>query len=162
MFDDPEALLRAATILRTHNYAGLDALTPYPVHGLPEALGLKTSWMPRVTKTAFFIGAGLGFAFQVWVLGWTWRLNIAGKPFVPVPALMPVTFESGILVAGIATFVAMLIAVKLRPTTHYVPFDLALTNDRFALLVPGTAAEMGPIRALLEQLGAAEVRTVAN
>jgi hypothetical protein len=162
LFDDPESLLDGARAVRQGGCTGIDALTPYPVHGLDEALDLKASWMPRVTKTAFFAGATLGFAFQAWVLDWTWRINIAGKPFLPVPALMPVAFECGILIAGISTFVATLIALRLRPTTKYSAIDAGVSDDRFALLVPAEPTQENEIRVLLERSGAAEVRTLGT
>ncbi|MGH9416274.1 MAG: DUF3341 domain-containing protein [Terriglobales bacterium] len=161
LFREPHALLEAVKGVRAKGYRGLDAYTPYPVHGLSEALGLKISWMPRVTKTGFFVGAGLGFTFEAWTMAWAWPLNIAGKPFVSVPAYMPVTFESGILIAGIATFIAVLIAGRLVPAPTFKNLDDRLTNDRFGLYVPVRPYEAGNVQTLLRELGAEEVRDLA-
>ncbi|MGH9395191.1 MAG: DUF3341 domain-containing protein [Terriglobales bacterium] len=161
LFLDPQHLLNAVKTIRDKGYRGLDAYTPYPVHGLSEALGLKISWMPRVTKTAFFVGAGLGFTFEAWTMAWAWPLNIAGKPFISVPAYMPVTFESGILIAGISTFIAVLIAGRLRPAPDFVNLDASLTNDRFGLYVPVRPYEAGNVQEMLKGLGALEVRDLA-
>ncbi|HET9783628.1 MAG TPA: DUF3341 domain-containing protein [Terriglobales bacterium] len=161
MFLDPERLLAAIKAVREQGYRGIDAYTPYPVHGLSEALGLKISWMPRVTKTAFFVGAGLGFTFEAWTMAWAWPLNIAGKPYISVPAYMPVTFESGILIAGISTFIAVLIAGRLRPAPNFQNLDDSLTNDRFGLYVPVRPYEQANVQELLTSLGAEEVRNLA-
>jgi hypothetical protein len=161
LFLDPERLLAAIKAVREQGYRGIDAYTPYPVHGLSEALGLKISWMPRVTKTAFFVGAGLGFTFEAWTMAWAWPLNIAGKPFISVPAYMPVTFESGILIAGISTFIAVLIAGRLRPAPNFKNLDDSLTNDRFGLYVPVRPYEQANVQELLTSLGAEEVRNLA-
>ncbi|HXR97915.1 MAG TPA: DUF3341 domain-containing protein [Terriglobales bacterium] len=158
MFRDPQLLVDAVKAIREKGYRGLDAYTPYPVHQLPEALGLKISWMPRVTKTAFFVGATLGFTFEAWTMAWAWPLNIAGKPFISVPAYMPVTFESGILIAGISTFIAVFVAAKLRPAPDFVNIDARLTNDRFGLYVPVRPYEAGSVHDLLKSLGAEEVK----
>lgn len=161
LFLDPQCLLDAIKAIREKGYRGLDAYTPYPVHGLPEALGLKISWMPRVTKTAFFIGATLGFTLEAWTMAWAWPLNIAGKPFISVPAYMPVTFESGILIAGISTFTAVFVAAKLRPAPKFFNLDDSLTNDRFGLYVPVRPYEAGTVQEMLKGLGALEVRDLA-
>jgi hypothetical protein len=161
LFLDPERLLAAIKAVREQGYRGIDAYTPYPVHGLSDALGLKISWMPRVTKTAFFAGAGLGFTFEAWTMAWAWPLNIAGKPFISVPAYMPVTFESGILIAGISTFIAVLIAARLRPAPDFKNLDDSLTNDRFGLYVPVRPYEQANVQELLTSLGAEEVRNLA-
>ncbi|MGH9480468.1 MAG: DUF3341 domain-containing protein [Terriglobales bacterium] len=161
LFVDPHSLLTATSTIREKGYRGLEAYTPYPVHGIDKALGLKMSWMPRVTKTMFFVGAGLGFTFEAWTMAWAWPLNVAGKPFVSVPAFMPVTFESGILIAGISTFIAVLIAGRLRPAPNFVPLDRRLTNDRFGLYVPVRPYEASNVQALLKELGAVEVKDLA-
>jgi hypothetical protein len=161
LFLDPHQLLGAIRAVREKGYRGLDAYTPYPVHGIDKALGLKLSWMPRVTKTMFFVGATLGFTFEAWTMAWAWPLNIAGKPFISVPAYMPVTFESGILIAGISTLTAVFIAGQLRPAPNFVPLDRALTNDRFGLYVPVRPYESGNVQTLLKELGAVEVRDLA-
>ena len=161
LFTDPQSLVDAIKVVREKGYRGLDAYTPYPVHQVPEALGLKISWMPRVTKTAFFVGATLGFTFEAWTMAWAWPLNIAGKPFISVPAYMPVTFESGILIAGISTFTAVLIAARLRPAPDFHNLDDSLTNDRFGLYVPVRPYETGVVQNLLKSLGALEVRELA-
>ena len=161
LFLDPHTLLNAIRAIREKGYRGLDAFTPYPVHGMDKALGLKISWMPRVTKTAFFVGAGLGFTFEAWTMARAWLLNIGGKPYVSVPAYMPVTFESGILIAGISTFIAVLIACGLRPAPNFVNLDARLTNDRFGLYVPVRPYEAGNVQEMLRSLGAEEVRDLA-
>lgn len=161
LFLDPHTLLDAIRAIRAKGYRGLEAYTPYAVHGIDQALGLKISWMPRVTKTMFFVGATLGFTFEAWTMAWAWPLNVGGKPFISVPAYMPVTFESGILIAGISTFLAVFAAGKLRPAPNFVPLDPRLTNDRFGLYVPVRPYEAGNVQTLLQELGAVEVKDLA-
>lgn len=162
IFRDPKALLHAGETARLKGFPDLDAITPYPVHGLAEALGLKVSWMPRVTKTCFFLGAGLGYFFEYWTMAIAWPINIAGKPFNSVPAFMPVTFECGILLAGICTFLAVLAAGRLRPAPNYQPIDPRLTNDRFALLLPFGSEGSAAAKTLLRNAHALEVYEIAR
>ncbi len=162
IFRTPETLLEAVREARELGYRGLDAVTPYPVHGLPEALGLKVSWMPRVTKTFFFVGAGLGFYFEYWTMAVTWPINVAGKPYFSIPAFMPVTFESGILITGVLTFLALFAADRLRPGPGFKALDPRLTNDRFALLIPTGFEGPKPAIRLLRELGALEVHEIES
>ncbi|MFZ5433267.1 MAG: DUF3341 domain-containing protein [Calditrichota bacterium] len=159
-FSDPDAILHAADHARQKGWRGLDAITPYPVHGMEHALGLKNSWVPWVTLIAGFSGGILGFIFQVWTSAVDWPINIGGKPFVSWPAFVPVMFECAILIGGIATFIALWMACKLpnsRPKIH----DERLTDNRFALVVPlmDGAAEQ-EITEFLKGAGADEVRRV--
>ncbi|HXN46599.1 MAG TPA: quinol:electron acceptor oxidoreductase subunit ActD, partial [Bryobacteraceae bacterium] len=66
-FDSPERLLAAIRGLREHGYSRLDAFTPFPVHGIDEALGA-----PRSTLGRIVLGAGLaGTAAALLLIWWT-------------------------------------------------------------------------------------------
>src|SRR5262245_37589460 len=93
LYEDPDTLLRAAAQVREHGFAGADAYTPYPVHGLSEALGIRRSWVPYVTLVMGLIGAGLGLLLQIWTSAVDWPIIVGGKPFVSLPAFIPITFE---------------------------------------------------------------------
>ena len=62
LYDDPDRLLNAAALAKEHGFQGLDAYTPYPVHGLSEALGIRKSWIPYVTLVMGLSGAAQGLA----------------------------------------------------------------------------------------------------
>jgi hypothetical protein len=160
IFSHPEHALHAAEKARDKGWKDLDMVTPYPVHGSEKALGLKASWVPYVTLTTGLIGAGLGFFFEHWALAVSWPVNIGGKPYTPWPAYIPIMFECGILLGGISTFVAMLIASHL-PKNKPVIYDERLTNDKFGLLVPLYAGmNEQEISDLMKGAGADEVRHV--
>jgi hypothetical protein len=135
IFSHSDDVLHAAEQARDKGWKDLDMVTPFPVHGSEKALGLKASWVPYVTLTMGLVGAVAGFAFEHWALAVSWPLNIGGKPLTPWPAYVPIMFECGILLGGISTFVAMLVASRL-PKARPVIYDERLTNDKFALLVP--------------------------
>jgi hypothetical protein len=139
LYDDPDRLLNAAAIAKEHGFMGLDAYTPYAVHGLSEALGVRKSWIPYVTLIMGLTGATLGLTFEIWTQAVDWPLIVGGKPFVSLPAFIPVFFESGVLIAGTMTLAALLLACGL-PNFKGPILDRNLTNDRFGLYVP----EYGP------------------
>jgi Alternative complex III, ActD subunit len=161
LYDDPDKLLRAAALGREHGFADMDAYTPYAVHGLSEALGIKKSWVPYVTLVMGLSGAALGLTFEIWASAIDWPINVGGKPLVSLPAFIPITFESGVLIGGTMTLAALLIACGL-PNLGKPILDRDLTNDRFALWVP----EIGPdwnerrIIQVLRGTHAADIRVV--
>jgi hypothetical protein len=140
LYEDPDTLLSAAALTQEHGFRNVDAFTPYPVHGLSEALGIRKSWVPYVTLIMGLTGAVLGLAFQIWTSAVDWPINVGGKPYVSLPAFIPITFETGVLIGGTMTLAALLIACGL-PDYRTPILDRDLTNDRFGLFVP--AADPG-------------------
>jgi hypothetical protein len=95
LYDDPDKLLRAATLAREHGFANLDAYTPYAVHGMSEALGVKKSWVPWVTLVMGLTGACLALTFEIWTSAVDWPINVGGKPMVSLPAFIRSRSKAG-------------------------------------------------------------------
>jgi len=161
LYDDPDRLLTAAALAKEHGFQGVDAYTPYAIHGLSEALGIRKSWIPYVTLVMGLTGAALGLTFEIWTSAIDWPINVGGKPFVSLPAFIPVTFESGVLLGGTMTLAALLLACGL-PNLKGPILDPNLTNDRFGLFVP----EYGPdwnedrILGILRKTGPVELKVI--
>lgn len=147
LYDNPDALLHAAARVKEHGFPGVDAFTPYPVHGLSEALGIKKSWVPYVTLVMGLAGAALALGFEIWTSAIDWPLNVGGKPMVSLPAFIPITFEGGVLIGGTMTLAALLVACGL-PNLGAPILDRDLTNDRFALWIPDTGPDWNEARAI--------------
>ncbi len=145
LYEDPDTLLLAASQVRAHGFANADAYTPYAVHGLSEALGIRKSWIPYVTLVMGLGGAGLGLLFQIWTSAYDWPINIGGKPMISLPAFIPVTFECGVLVGGTMTLAALLVACGLPDFTTPI-LDRDLTHDRFAIFIPESGREWNEAR----------------
>jgi hypothetical protein len=107
-FDSPDALLAAAARVRDAGYSKTDAYSPFPVHGIDEALGIRPTGLPWLVLLAG-IGGGLAGLVGAW---WTNAIDypflISGKPLFSLPANIPVVFELVILLAGTAAFIGML------------------------------------------------------
>jgi hypothetical protein len=161
LYDNPDALMHAAARAREHGFEGMDAYTPYPVHGLSEALGIRKSWVPYVTLVMGLSGAALGLTFQIWTSAIDWPLIIGGKPMVSLPAFVPVTFECGVLLGGTMTVAALLVACGL-PNFKAPVLDRNLTDDRFGLFIPEAGPEGSTERAMrfLRSTGPVEVRPI--
>jgi hypothetical protein len=161
LFDGPEAVLGAARATRDKGYQRWDVFTPFPVHGMDEAMGLGRSRVPYITFFAGLIGALTGIGIQVFTMTMSWPQNYGGKPFVAWPSFVPITFETTVFVAGIATALgSLLIGGVLRPRKRRL--DPSITNDRFALFIDAADPKFDSeaSRALLEKFDPVEVRVV--
>ena len=163
IWSDDGAILKAAEKMREAGYKKFDAITPFPVHGMEEAVGIKRSWIPYVTFTFGLLGCFLGMYLQYWMSAVSWALNIGGKPFFSVPAFIPVTFEVTVLFAALSSVVTMF-AVNGLPTVSPPIIDPDLTSHKFALWVPDTEPGYNAekVESFLKELGAEEVKKVAE
>lgn len=160
-FEDPHDLLVAGDQARRLGYDDLDAYSPFPIHGIEAALGIKKSWVPAVAKTFLVIGAFTGFMFQAWVSIDGWTIDIGGKPLLSWPAFVPVTFESAVMFAGWATMISVLISCNLKPAGHTF-IDRGFTDDKLALAIPADEDREESIVEFLKDSGSYEVIKVED
>lgn len=133
-FGGAAATLEGMKKVRAANYQNIDAYTPFPVHGLEAAQGLKRSPLPYVTFVAGLTGCTIGFLLQYWTSAVDWPVIIGGKPFNSWPAFVPIMFECTVLFAGLATAGGMLVFNGL-PNIKRKAFHPAITRDRFAIVI---------------------------
>ena len=88
-FKTPAALYHACESLRDAGFTHWDAHTPFPVHGLDKAMGLKRSPVPLFVLVLALLGAAGGFALQVWVHTMAYPLVISGKPLLQLAGVHP-------------------------------------------------------------------------
>ena len=160
IFDSDHAVLAAAVAARRKGLSVRDAYTPFPVHGMDEALGLPPSWL---SKACFALGAaGLtgALSFQYWVSLFDWPMNIGGKPFDASPALIPIAFEITVLVSGVGTVLTLLVFRRLLPGRQPQVPGLGATDDKFLLVIEGSPdQELG---AFLREYGAVGVQELTE
>lgn len=163
VFDSAEKLLSAIEKLRQSSFSKMEAFTPFPVHGIEKALGLKRSWIPYVTIVMGLTGALLGFALQAWTSAVAWPLNVGGKPFLSWPAFIPITFEAGVLIGGVSTVLTLFLACRL-PNRSSPPLDLRFTDDHFGLLIERDDPyyDEAKLTGLLGECHAVEIKPVEN
>lgn len=163
IWSDDHELVVAAEKMRKAGYKKFDAITPFPVHGLEEAIGIKRSMIPWVTFFFGVTGGCCGLLLQYWVSAVSWPINVGGKPLFSAPAFIPVTFELTILFAALSSVAAMFILNGL-PAVDPPIIDPDLTSHKFALWVPETEPNYTPekVESFLKELGAEEVKRVAE
>lgn len=129
-----EDILDAARDVRGAGFEVHDAYTPYPVHGMDDAVGLRRSRLTRVALFGAMLGLAAAIALQLWVSLVDWPMNIGGKPWAPIPLFVPVAFELTVLFSGLITVGAFFAVSRLRPGARRPVFERA-TDDRFVLVL---------------------------
>ena len=161
LFKDPYHLLRAAKEVESRGFIHCDSFSPFPIHGIDKILGHKRSFIPWITLVFGLMGCFGGLALQIWVSAIDWPLNIGGKPFLSIPAFIPVTFELTVLLGGLATFFSLFIICRL-PNYHTNILDKGITDNVFALYVPAKEKNFKEedVKNFLEKSGAYEIKMV--
>jgi hypothetical protein len=123
-FDDPDKLLDAARAAHRAGYKRMDGYTPFPVHGLAAALGLRQTRLPLIVLAGGLLGCFGGFFMQWFANVIHYPMNIGGRPFNSWPAFIIITFETTILCAGLACVLGML-ALNGLPQPYHPLFNVA-------------------------------------
>ena len=146
-YGTPNAIAQAAMKVRDAGYQKWDCHTPYAMHGMDEAMGLKPT---RIGVISFIFGM-LGLATAVFMMQYTnafsfnflnigagYPLIVGGKPPGAFPSMVPIIFELGILLCGFATLFGLLYIIKLPMHNHPIfeseRFEAA-SDDRFFISI---------------------------
>ena len=139
-FEREEDVLEATRAAREHGFRIADVYTPYAVHGLDRAMGLRPSRLPWVCFVCGLFGAAFKLWFQFWAMARDWPMNVGGKPWNSLPAYVPVTFEVMVLLAGLGVVFAFLLRCRLFPGKQAAPLFRDVTDNRFVLALENTGA----------------------
>ena len=156
-FSTHEELLSAARAARDQGYKRMDAYAPFPVEGLPEALGRKRTLVPLVVLIGGIIGGTGGYYMEWYANVVSYPLNIGGRPLHSWPSFIPITFELTVLCAALFAFFGSMAMNKLpqpyHPIFHAPNFERA-SIDRFFLCIEAKDGkfEAGAVRRFLESL----------
>lgn len=137
-YDTPHDLVKASRVIRDAGYTKWDTYSPFAVHGIEKAMGIKMTVLPWIV-----LAAGLtGFATAVWLQWWTnavdYPFKISGKPFWSVPANVPIMFELMVLFSAFASLGGMLVLNNLPLPSHPLDFKERFdrsTDDKFFLVI---------------------------
>ncbi len=164
-FETPGAILRAAEALREKGYTVCDAFTPFPVHGLDEALSIPGSKVPWIVLGGGITGGTLAILMQWWMSAVDYPLMVAGKPFFSLPAFVPIIFELTVLFSALAAVFGMLginrLPMPYNPVFKHSTFRRA-TDDRFFLLIEAEDPkfQLKTAQAALAEAGGAHVEVL--
>ena len=137
-FDNPTALVDAATKARLAGYRKMDAYSPIPIEELNEALGLRRTRLPLLVLLGGIVGGVGGFSLEAWSSAIAYPMNVGGRPLVSWPQFIPVMFETTVLGAALTAFFGMWALNKL-PQPYHPVFNVdafaRASTDRFFLVI---------------------------
>jgi len=166
-FDNVDDLLAGAEKVRDAGYTFWDAHTPFVVHGLDAAMGVRPTKLPYLVFACGFTGTLGGILLQWFTNAFDYPFMISGKPMFSLPANIPVAFETTILCAAIGALVGMLAFNGLPQLYHPLHTSRRFkraTNDRFYISVEqrDPMFDGDKTRSLLASLGGSEVDEVTS
>jgi hypothetical protein len=162
MFETPGAVLRGAEQVRDAGYRRWDCITPFPIHGLDEAMGVGRSRVPRVSLCGGITGFCTGMS-MIWFMDkFDYPLTVGGKPFFSPLFAFPVSYELTILFTAFATITGMFVLNGLpmhyHPVLNYEKIRRG-TDDLFFIVIERADPRFNPdnTRALLERIGGKDI-----
>lgn len=164
-FDTAPAIYEAAKKVRAAGFTRWDVLTPFPIHGMDDAMGITRSKVPVFTFIGGFFGFWTGM-FIAWYMGaFDYPLIVSGMPFFSPIFPFPVAYELTILLAAFGTLGGMFITNQLpmhhHPVMAYDKFH-QFTDDQFAVVIESEDAlfnESGT-KDFLQQLNPIEITLI--
>jgi hypothetical protein len=137
-FNTPDDLLHATEHAYKAGYREMDAYSPFPIHGLAEAMGVTKSAVAPIVFCMGLCGAATAFLLQTIAMVFHYPYDIGGKPFFSWPSWMPVTFELTVLFGAFGAFFGMFLLNGL-PRHHHPIFNAKnferATSDGFFLCI---------------------------
>jgi len=158
-FNDEAVLFPAVKKVRRAGYKIHDVYTPFPIHGLDKAMGLKDTSLDTAGFIYGITGTATAVGFISWVFTYDWPLNIGGKPHFSLPAWIPITFELTVLFSAVGMVLTFCYLCQIAPFVKKDHFNLRSTDDLFVMALECTSkTNENDAVAFLQSLGAMDVK----
>ncbi|MEL7473973.1 MAG: DUF3341 domain-containing protein [Planctomycetota bacterium] len=166
-FKDPASVYHAAETMRDAGYKKFDVMSPFPIHGIDEAMGVPRSILPLMVAGGGFTGAAFGFLLQYWTTAVDYPLMVQGKPMGAWEPFLMVMFELGVLFASFTALFGML-ALNGLPRFSHPLFSrerfLSVSDDAFFIAVESEDKRFDPdrLKRELETAGGVDIELVED
>lgn len=166
-FGGPGELFAAAEKMRDAGYKEFDCHSPFPIHGMDHAMGLKRSPLARIVFIAAMSGVAAMIGMTYWVHAVEYPLVISGKPFFSYQAFAPPIFAVGVLSGAITAVLGMLALNKL-PRLNHPLFRSArferVTDDSFFVSVQSNDPQFDEerVKSFLASIGGKNLEVVRD
>lgn len=137
-FDNVDDLVHACEKVRDAGFTKWDAHSPFPVHGLDDAMGIRNTVLPWIVLVGATVGLGSAILMQWWMNAIDYPFLISGKPYFSIPSSVPIYFELTVLFSAITAFLCALV-LNLLPQPYHPLFRSErfrrATDDRFFVAI---------------------------
>jgi hypothetical protein len=160
VFDDEDVLLSGIKAVRGKGIKIHEVYSPFPVHGIDDALGYKRTRLPIAAFMFGITGTSLALLMQIWMLGYDWPMIIGGKNFASLPPFIPVTFELTVLLSALGMVATFMIVSDMKPYKWPRQFDVRSTDDKHVMAVDlalNSSMSKAQLSQVLKDAGASEV-----
>src|SRR6202049_1804023 len=164
-FSTAEQLLEAARRLHGAGHLRIQHFPPFPIEGLAEAVGFRSTMLPLVVLVGGIIGCGAGYFLQYYAAAVSYPINVGGRPLNSWPAFIPITFELTVLFAAVSAVIGMLLMNGL-PTPYHPVFNVPrfalASRDRFFLCIKASdrSFDLQATRKFMQTLNPHEVSEI--
>ena len=157
-FNQESVLFPAVKKVRTAGYKIHDVYTPYAVHGLDHAMGLRDTSIHTAGFIYGITGTATALSAISWILTSDWPLNLGGKPHFALPAWIPIIFEFTVLMASVGMVLTFCYLCQMAPFIKKHHFHLRATDDLFVMVIECTSkTNAEDLKSFLSNAGAVEV-----
>lgn len=166
LFNTPDEIIKAAEKVSDEGFTKFDVNTPYPVHGMDNAMKLNPSKLGFITLSFGLTGTAIALFFMYYTQSIDYPMNIGGKPYFSLPAFLPVTFEVTVLLATLSTVIGMFTFFFKFPHNNHPLHDTSymkkVSVDKFGLCIEADDPEFdeNKIRELFIGLGSSEIEAI--
>src|SRR5882757_11268433 len=159
VYDDEDVLVHAVEQVREKGVRIQEVYSPFPVHGLDDALGYRRTRLPIAAFMFGITGTILALFTQTWMLGYDWPMDIGGKNYASIPPFIPVTFEFTVLLSAFGMVGTFLVVSDMKPYKWPRQYDIRSTDDKHVMAIDLGANKVSKeeIRTILKENGATEV-----
>ncbi|MFC2150600.1 DUF3341 domain-containing protein [Calditrichota bacterium] len=163
-FDNPAELLHAAEKVREAGYKSWDCHSPFPIHGMDDAMGVKRSKVGYIAGMCAIFGGGGMLALQGWASTYAYPVVISGKPFFSYQAYFPITFAIAVLSAALGALLGMMSLMKMRfhHPVFYSETFAKFSDDGFFVTIEVDDPQFDPGKSMdfLKSIGASHVENL--
>jgi hypothetical protein len=164
-FDSSDKLMDAIRAARAKGYTKMEAYTPFPIHGIDDAMGAKPSILGYIVLVGSALGLSAAIGLQYWTGAVAYPLVISGKPMFAFEFATPIMFELTVLFSAFAAVFGML-ALNGLPRLYHPFFNYSayrgFSDDRFILVIEASdrAFDATETRDFLATLGADKLELI--
>ena len=159
VYDDEDVLLKGIKKVRDAGIKIQEVYSPFPVHGIDDALGIKKTRLPIAAFLFGMTGTSLALLMQIWMLGYDWPMIIGGKNHASLPPFIPVTFELTVLLSALGMVGTFMIVSDMKPYKWPRQFDIRSTDDKHVMaidLAVNSGKSKDELKRILKESGASE------